>query len=428
MVTSRMSSPLERFAALFSPPRPVHESKHPEPKDEDHNKKSTETAISPRCQFTFSDGRQCRMQRAQFCSHHSSREEREGRGNGFPDTVLEAHALEALCADLTTATNINRALSQVFLLMAQGRIPQKQAVAFGYLSQLLLQTAPGIRSEYVSVHGYGAWEQKLKSSLEANQSPEPSPVPSGGENQQPASAHEKVEPEEGEYYADIYRRSLDLLDRKYDTTPEGRREANALLLELELMNPAPEKPRRDFLGQTADLVRRLHEHESEISVPPTPASQSLSVPRPSAPAPPKTALAEPPAAPAPPATPDPALCSSGRGAAQPALRVLSESAAARPIASQAANPPHFDNVSTSKTNAPAPSPSAAEQFPPPRRKRQAPPPTNRSAHGTDWYAPASWSEARPNPFPSRQEKLKRKLRTMSDRRSQHQNQSRAFWR
>jgi hypothetical protein len=396
--------------------------------------------------------------------------------------VLEAHALEALCADLTTATNINRALSQVFLLMAQGRIPQKQAVAFGYLSQLLLQTVPGIRSEFVSVHGYQAWQEnltirlgssgsaakgyqqdalsllnkvELKSSIEANQNE--APAPSVGENQQPASAHEshanqelscgqkvdqelshvnkitqlfgheKAEPEEGEYYADVYRRSLDLLDRKYDTTPEGRREANALLLELELMNPAPEKPRRDFLGQTADLVRRLREHESEISAPATPRYQSPSVPRPSAPAPLKTSLAETPAASAPPATPDPALCSSGRGAAQPALRVLSESAA-RPIASQAANPPHFDNVSTSKTNAPAPSPSAAEQFPSPRRKRQAPTPTNRTAHSTDWYPPASWSEPRPDPFPSRQEKLKRKLRTMSDRRSQHQNQSRAFWR
>jgi hypothetical protein len=90
--------------------------------------------------------------------------------------------------------------------------------------------------------------------------------------------HNQVELEEGEYYADIYRRSLDLLDRKYDTTPEGRREGKALLLELELMNPAPEKPRRDFLGQTADLLRRLHEHESEISAPATPACPSHQCP------------------------------------------------------------------------------------------------------------------------------------------------------
>src|SRR6202035_4220276 len=75
-------------------------------------------------------------------------------------------SLEALCGDLTTATNINRALAQVFLLMAQGRIAQKQAVAFGYLAQLLLQTVPGIRSEFVSAFGYQPWATQLKEGLE----------------------------------------------------------------------------------------------------------------------------------------------------------------------------------------------------------------------------------------------------------------------
>src|SRR5207237_4090824 len=62
----------------------------------------------------------------------------------------------------------------------------------------------------------------------------------------------------------------------------------------------------DFLGQTADLVRRLHEHESEICAPTTPAYQSPSVSRPSAPAPPSARAAS-----ALPATPEPAFCSSG---------------------------------------------------------------------------------------------------------------------
>jgi hypothetical protein len=302
-----MSSPLKRFAALFSPPRRI-----PTPKDEDHNKNSTQTGISPRCQFTFSDGRQCRDQQTHLCVHHSSRRQQGFGAEGAPDAVLEAPALEGLCGDLTTATNINRALAQVYLLMAQGRISQKQAVAFGYLSQLLLQTVPGIRSEFVSVHGYKSWENRLKSSLteKSAEAPEPSPDHEGGgegqeeqaseANGEPMNevvepekvlgrersaheshanqelscdqkgdqelrgpeevtsllAHEKAELEEGEYYADIYRRSLDLLDRKFDTTPEGRSEAKALLLELELMKPAPEKPRRDFFGQTADLLRR----------------------------------------------------------------------------------------------------------------------------------------------------------------------------
>src|SRR5260370_40656998 len=102
MVTSHISSPLERFTSLFSPPRPTPESGAPHSEDEEHNKNSTNPCISPRCEFHFSDGRQCRNQQAQFCVHHALRKEREGRGNGFPD-----EGLVALCGDLTTATNIN---------------------------------------------------------------------------------------------------------------------------------------------------------------------------------------------------------------------------------------------------------------------------------------------------------------------------------
>jgi hypothetical protein len=49
---------------------------------------------------------------------------------------------------------------------------------------------------------------------------------------------------------------------------------------------------------------------------------------------------------------------------------------------------------------------------------------------TDWYAPPSWSKTRPpDPFPSRKEKLQRKIRGLTSsafRRLQHQN-SRGFW-
>lgn len=52
--------------------------------------------------------------------------------------------------------------------MAQGRIAQKRDVAFGYLAQLLLQTVPGVRAQYVAAFGYRPWEQKLKHSLKPN--------------------------------------------------------------------------------------------------------------------------------------------------------------------------------------------------------------------------------------------------------------------
>src|ERR1700680_847008 len=221
-----------------------------------------------RCEFTFSDGRRCRSERPSLCAHHASKQKRGGKR-----AALKASELETLCSDLTTATSINRALAQTFLLMAQGRISRKDAVAFGYLSQLLLQSVSGVRAEYVAAFGYRQWENKLKSSLASNQNDVDDPGPSGGggENiEHPVNG--VVEPKKAERplterimgkpdYADILSRALDMLDRKYDFTPEGRCEAQKLALELELMKPAPAKPAKDFFGQTVALVRRFPDAE-----------------------------------------------------------------------------------------------------------------------------------------------------------------------
>src|ERR1700680_4000354 len=174
-----------------------------------------------RCEFTFSDGRRCRSERPSLCAHHASKQKRGGKR-----AALKAPELEALCADLTTATNINRALAQTFLLMAQGRISRKDAVAFGYLSQLLLQSVSGVRAEYVAANGYRQWENKLKSSLGSSQNDpaDPGPPGGGGENvEHPVNG--VAEPKKAERplaerimgqpdYADILSRSLDMLDRK----------------------------------------------------------------------------------------------------------------------------------------------------------------------------------------------------------------------
>jgi hypothetical protein len=54
---------------------------------------------------------------------------------------------------------------------------------------------------------------------------------------------------------------------------------------------------------------------------------------------------------------------------------------------------------------------------------------HQEGHRTDWYAPPSWSTTRPpDPFPSRTEKLRSKIRGLTNsafRRLQHQN-SRGF--
>src|SRR5260370_10641411 len=150
-------------------------------------------------------------------------------------------------------------------MIAQGPLPQKQAVPFGYITQLLLQTIPGIRGEYVSVHGYDAWETNLKSKITTP----PLPTPAA-QTEPPAPAPPPAQPSPN--YDNLLRRSRNLLARKYDTTPECRREANALALELELMKPAPAKPRRDFFRLTVALVPHLRaRHPTKSATAPRPS-------------------------------------------------------------------------------------------------------------------------------------------------------------
>ena len=454
--------------------------------DEPERRTSLNVSAS-RCQFTFADGRQCKTPPMQLCVHHASKQQWGAK------RVSDASALEALCADLTNATSINRALAQTFLLMAQGHISRKDAVAFGYLSQLLLQSVSGVRAEYVAANGYRQWENKLKTSLtpNADDDPEPSPgednsesavsfsksddpartvIPSSGESHQQdeLSPVNRVRSERGippkplpvnkvkrerrippnppqerplaerimgqPDYADILSRSLAMLDRKYDFTPEGRSEAQKLALELELMKPAPEKPAKGFFGQTVDLMRRFRDAEEQnsdaASIPPAldyyghPIKMHVTPPpwadKQDA-LPPARGTATPGCAnpnlsasrSEPPTAPDPETRSSARGdfLAPHSRR-------------------HRKPRSHSSTQGCAPHSEAPSQLP--ISVTTAKPDSvggaddeHHEGHRTDWYAPPSWSKTRPpDPFPSRKEKLQRKLRSMSNsalRRLQHRN-------
>jgi hypothetical protein len=57
-------------------------------------------------------------------------------------------------------------------------------------------------------------------------------------------------------YASLVSRSRGLLDGKYDTTPEGRREANSLLTELELMQPPASKPPKGARASVIEHMKR----------------------------------------------------------------------------------------------------------------------------------------------------------------------------
>jgi hypothetical protein len=468
---------------LKSPVAPVSSgTQHHTPlKSQISDRQSRENAS--RCQFTFADGRQCSnpakvyqqdelspvrdkkvVNSAQLCAHHTPNQKHGAK------RVSDASALEALCSDLTTATNINRALAQTFLLMAQGRISRKDAVAFGYLSQLLLQSVSGVRAEYVAANGYRQWENKLKTSFapHADDDPEPSPGgdsgPSGGgsENlehtrngivERPLAERIMGKPD----YADILSRSLDLLDRKYDFTPEGRSESQKLALELELMNPAPAKPAKDFFGQTVALVRRFRDADQQKSgaatvppaldyygypiqthVVPPPWADKRDAPPPArgtatlgcAPPNPSTSGSEPPT------VPDPQTsCSAPIAAVVPEAQRSCAPSASDP-ADFVAPPSRRHRKPRSHSSSPGSPPYTELPLPVPASATAAkhdslggPDADHHEGHRTDWYAPPSWSNIRtPDPCPSRKEKLQRKLRSMSNsafRRLQHRN-SRGF--
>ncbi len=97
-----------------------------------------------------------------FCLFHAARQEEIFALLPEREFAL-APELEALAADLTTATGVNRALGQVFRLLAKNHITRKDAVAFGYIAQLLLQTVPGVRAEAISAFGHKAWQENLRS-------------------------------------------------------------------------------------------------------------------------------------------------------------------------------------------------------------------------------------------------------------------------
>jgi len=113
----------------------------------------------PRCQFFFSDGRRCRAPRGEghlaLCLRHAH------ALSQAPEMIDVAPP----SGEFRTATDVNRALGKVFLLLAQNRISRRNAVALGYLGQLLLQTLPAVREEINSCLGHQAWTETLESAF-----------------------------------------------------------------------------------------------------------------------------------------------------------------------------------------------------------------------------------------------------------------------
>ncbi len=403
MVTVGMNTVKEPLTAAVSPPPSLRDSEA-----EDHSRNSTSPDAAPhdaprdephgaldahRCQFTFADGRQCRMPRAAYhsslCADHAYKED-----GGAPSALPE---LETLCNDLTTSTNINRALAQTCRLLAQGRISQRQAVAFGYLHQLLLQTVAGVRAEYVAAYGYKPWEARLKESFEPPRNDDPAPPPNPPPN-----------------YQSILTRARDISDGKYNTTPEGRAEMKRFTYELEMMKPPSSKPPKGFVG---DLVQFARSVQAGLAPAPPPlALNNLGHPI-------KPAVCGDPTRIA---VPSEQRERGNRVHGKPGEQAISSEpsspATAPPEPRPAFDPNTFaPNYMAKRSSVPVKRPEffgAEDSAPAPDPAGSAPPkPDDRVGHTTDWFAPAGWTKPLPDPFPSREKRLQRDFRGASNCRS-----------
>ncbi len=131
----------------------------------------TRNAVDPTqlCQFSFADGRQCRMFRHQshtsFCLVHA-REEQQLLAQ---DEI--GQDLVSISGQFRTATDINHVLGKLFKLVANGRIPARRAENLTYLAQLLLYSQKHIEYEINVAHeDMSEWEDTVRAAYPSPQS------------------------------------------------------------------------------------------------------------------------------------------------------------------------------------------------------------------------------------------------------------------
>jgi hypothetical protein len=124
-----------------------------------------------RCHFTSSDGRRCRLIRAEGHASLCLKHWRLDQGTSDRETQTpEAAALLAEVlgsgAKLNTETAVNDALSKLFMLRARRQVSARDTALFAYIIQLLLQTLNGAHNEFTRIHNYDAWDQVIEKAIQ----------------------------------------------------------------------------------------------------------------------------------------------------------------------------------------------------------------------------------------------------------------------
>ncbi len=115
-------------------------------------------AESSLCQFSFADGRTCRMFRQQdhpsLCVFHARAERQIAESDR-----LGSELAVTLTGRFMTATDINFALGKLYKAIAQNRIPPRTASNLAFVGKLLLLSLDKLKREFNLNYDYKAWLQ-----------------------------------------------------------------------------------------------------------------------------------------------------------------------------------------------------------------------------------------------------------------------------
>jgi len=142
------------------------------------------------CQFSFADGRTCRMLRmpghSYLCVFHARAERQVVESDR-----IGAELATTLTGGFMTATDINFALGRLYQAVAQNRIPPRNAANLAFIGKLLLLSLDKRKDEYRFKYSYEQWLQ-----MEQNSRPLSNPpvLPSG----QPSANGSTVPSDRGE--------------------------------------------------------------------------------------------------------------------------------------------------------------------------------------------------------------------------------------
>jgi hypothetical protein len=135
------------------------------------------TDESSLCQFSFADGRTCRMLRHKdhpsLCIFHA-RAERQIVESDRLGSELAA----TITGDFMTATDINFALGKLFKAIAQNRIPPRNAANLAFVGKLLLHSLDKLKEEYSFQYDFKTWKSMKQKAIRLSNPPSPPPPPS----------------------------------------------------------------------------------------------------------------------------------------------------------------------------------------------------------------------------------------------------------